>query len=88
MTYCRVFLVSRVLVRLVQNQVRVLVHQFLHRILYKLVEGIQLLSNKTLFIEEGGDDGPTILLGELLVIFFVFFVFFFVHEWYRVFKDL
>ena len=43
---------SSMLVRGVKNQVRVFIHEFLHRILDEFIEGVELLTDETLCIEE------------------------------------
>ena len=58
---------ARMLVRLVENEIRILVNQLLHGVLDELVKRVQLLPNKTLLIEEAGYDRPAVFLGDLLV---------------------
>ena len=55
------------LVALVKNEVRVLVHKLLHRILYELVERVELLPDETFLLEEAGDHRPAIFLRDLFV---------------------
>jgi hypothetical protein len=40
--------------------------------LNKLVERVELLTDKTFFVEEAGNDGPAILLGYFVVVIFVY----------------
>lgn len=51
-----------VLVLLVENKIGILVNEFLHGVLYKFIEGVELLSDETLLVEETRNDGPTVLL--------------------------
>jgi hypothetical protein len=60
---------TRVLVRLVENEIGILVNKFLHGVLHKLVKRVELLAYKTLLLEETGNDGPAVLLGYLLILF-------------------
>lgn len=53
---------------LVQRQPLVLVDELLHRVLDELVEGLELLSDETLLIEEGVDHLPVVLLGDGLLL--------------------
>lgn len=53
---------------LVQSQSLILVDEFLHRVLYELVEGLELLPHETLLVEEGVDDLPVVLLGDGLLL--------------------
>ena len=62
------------LVRGVKNQVRVFIHQFLHGVLDEFIEGVELLTNETLCIEETRYDRPAILLCYLLVVLVTLFV--------------
>jgi len=59
---------TRVLVSLVQDEVWVLFDQFLHAILHKLIERVELLSDQPLLHEEAGDDTPAIFLCDVLII--------------------
>lgn len=45
-----------------------LVDDLLHGVLNELVEGVELLADEALLLEVGGDDGPGILLGDLLLV--------------------
>jgi len=56
------------LIRLVEDEVRVLVDQLLHGILHELVKRVKLLSYETFLVEETGYYGPAVLLGYLLKI--------------------
>ena len=58
---------TRVLVRLVKNEVRVLVDQLLHGVLDELVERVKLLPDKTFLVEEGGDNRPAVFLRDFFV---------------------
>ncbi len=62
---------SSMLVRLVEDEVGVLVHQFLHGILDKLVEGVELLSDETFLREEATDNSPAVVLRNLLILLFL-----------------
>jgi hypothetical protein len=62
---------ARVLVSLVQDELWVLFNELLHAILYKLVEGVELLSDKPLLLEEAGDDSPAIFLGDVFIVLVV-----------------
>lgn len=53
---------------LVQRQPLVLVDELLHRVLNELVEGLELLPDETLLIEEGVDHLPVVLLGDGLLL--------------------
>ena len=53
--------VSGMLVGSIENQVRVFVHEFLHSVLDEFIDGIELLTDKTLCIEETRDDRPVVL---------------------------
>lgn len=56
--------VACVLICLVEDEVCVFVDQFLHGILYELIERVELLTNEALLVEETGYDCPAILLGD------------------------
>ena len=66
------------LVRGVKNQVRVFIHEFLHRILDEFIEGVELLMDETLCIEEARDDHPAVLLCYLFIVLVIFIVLHFV----------
>ena len=51
-----------VLICLVKNKVSILVDELLHSVLHEFIEGVELLSDETLLVEETGDDGPAVLL--------------------------
>lgn len=63
------------LIVLIQCQVALLIHQFLHRVFHKLVETLQLLGDESFIVKERGDHRPGVFLGDvvLLVLFFFFF---------------
>lgn len=61
----------RVLIRLVKDEVGVFVHKLLHRVLDKLVEGVELLAHETFLREERRDDSPAIVLVEFDIVFVV-----------------
>lgn len=63
--------VSGVLVCLVEDEIRVLVDKFLHRILHKLIERVQLLPHETFLVEKAGYNGPAILLRYFFIVIFV-----------------
>ena len=66
--------VTSMLVALVKNEVRVLVHKLLHRILYELVERVELLPDETFLLEEAGDHRPAVFLSNWRKVLIVFFL--------------
>ena len=62
------------LVGSIKNQVRVFVHEFLHGVLDEFIEGVELLTDETLCIEEARDDRPTVLLCYLCIVLVIFIV--------------
>ena len=64
--YRRVSLVSSMLFSLVENEIRILIDQLLHRVLNKFVKRIQLLTDKTFLIEKRGNHSPTIFLSNIV----------------------
>jgi hypothetical protein len=74
--------VPGVLIRLVKDEVGVLVDKFLHRILHELVERVELLAHETFLVEEAGDDSPAVLLRYFFVlILLISVVRFFIGIW-------
>ena len=65
---------SSMLVRGVKDEIGVFVNELLHSILNKFVEGVELLADETLDLEETGDDRPAILLGYLFVVLVILFI--------------
>lgn len=53
---------------LIQRQPLILIDELLHRVLDELVEGLELLPDKTLLVEEGVDHLPVVLLGDGLLL--------------------
>jgi hypothetical protein len=62
-------LAARVVLRLWADlDVGRLINDLLHGVLNELVEGVELLADEALLLEVGGDDGPGVLLGDLLLV--------------------
>ena len=58
------------LIGLVENEIRILVNEFLHGVLHELIKGVKLLPYETLLLEETGDDRPAVFLRNLLELLF------------------
>ena len=57
---------TRVLVGLIQDEVCIFFDQLLHAILYKFIEGVELLSDQPFLLKEARDDSPAVFLCYLL----------------------
>ena len=66
------------LVGSIKNQIRFFVHEFLNSVLDEFIEGVELLTDETLCIEETRDDRPTVLLCYLFIVLVIFIVLHFV----------
>ena len=62
---------ARMLIRLVKNEIRVLVDEFLHGVLHEFIKRVKLLSYEAFLLEETGNHGPAVLLGYLFIVVIV-----------------